>query len=240
MLHRVRQSLLHDPVRREPGPAVDPSRVPHDLERHGKSAGGDTVDEPLDVLHARLGCQPLAQVARAQEAQQPPHLSERAAGGRADGLEHLLGGLGIPLGRVSTAVGLHDDHRKAVGDDIVHLAGDALPLGRRGNDRLLVTLGGKPPVALLELRDVDRTGTTEVAENPAGDAPPNSTTSIGYTSLRRLMAPSPPIHCSGSEHGAEQAGRKADPARPGRAVARDGGEGHQDRDVPPQRARYHP
>ena len=67
-----------------------------------------------------------------------------AVAGGADSLaqaaERACRGLGILLGGVATAVGLRDDDRERVRDDVVHLARDPGPLGRRRQLGLVVAL----------------------------------------------------------------------------------------------------
>ena len=82
--------------------------------------------------------------AAAQHAEQPAHVGERRAAGLGDGAERPGRRGGVGVGGVPAAVGLRDHHGERVGDDVVHLAGDAGALGRGRDLGLLVALDLEP------------------------------------------------------------------------------------------------
>jgi hypothetical protein len=160
VLAHVGQRLLHDPVRRQPdggrhGP-VD--AVEHDLDVTGQQVG--QVDEP------RQRGAP-GRLVGAQEPEQLAHVGERLPPGGGDPGERVGGDLGV-LGRgVAGAVGLHDDDREPVRDDVVHLPGDPGALvGGRQRDPLL-GVAGDPVAALDDGVDVGLAGARGRAERPA-------------------------------------------------------------------------
>ena len=77
--------------------------------------------------------------------------------------------LGIGLAGVAAAVGLGDDHREGVRDDVVQLAGDPGALGRGGQPHLLVALQLEQLGPLLERGQPQQPGPAQVAQRPRGD-----------------------------------------------------------------------
>ena len=72
----------------------------------------------------------------------------------------------VGVGGVPAAVGLRDHHRQRVGDDVVHLAGDARALRGGREPRLLVTLDLEPLRAVDERLERLAPGAAHEAERP--------------------------------------------------------------------------
>ena len=79
-----------------------------------------------------------------QQPEQLAHLADRRTPGPGDLLQRRAGDGRRLRERVAGALGLDDHHRQAVGDDVVHLAGDAGPLGGGGELGLLLALALDP------------------------------------------------------------------------------------------------
>ena len=126
------------------GPSTD--------SRAGSPALDHLLDERVELRRARLGRQRLAVRARLgpQDAEQAAHLGQRLAARVADRAQRGGGGRRALLGARRRAVGLHDDDRQRVRDDVVQLAGDPGALERGADRGLLIALERQQPVALLQ------------------------------------------------------------------------------------------
>jgi hypothetical protein len=234
VLERVGERLLDDPVDRQAGRVVHAGGVAVDGQLDPHAAAAHLLHEGLEVGdggHRRpLGAAVLVVVQHADEA---AHLGEglpASGGDRAERLDRRLRAL--PR-RVERAVRLHDDHRQAVRDHVVHLAGDPGTLGGRGDAGLLLGVALQLACAVLEPGDVALPGAPQAAQRPR-EQHHGGQQREGLRVLlpRRLVAGDvvgrrrhPP---PGRQPGAEQAGQQPGPAGPDGAVRGDGVEPEQE------------
>ena len=140
----------------------------------------------------------------------------------------------ILLGRESPAVGLHDDHREAVRDHIVHLASDPLAFGSGRDSRLLVPLDGEADRPLLELGDVVGSGPAQVAVDPRcdddGSGKQDGIEVLDAAERERRERVGPAAR---TQHCSRNADDQPEPGGPSRSVAGDGGERDEQSDVAP-------
>jgi hypothetical protein len=145
---RVRQRLLHDPVRGEVDARRQLDRIALDAVLDRQARVADLLDEPAERRHPRLRRERGQLVRAAEHPEQAAHLGERGAAGLLDGQQRLA--LALLLGRQQPpdGPGLDGHHRDAVGDDVVQLARDPLPLLRDRPLRLglAVELGARRPL----------------------------------------------------------------------------------------------
>ena len=131
-----------------------------DCERHRETGRAHLTDELVELVEARLGpARALAPVV-AQHAEEAAHLGERLATGCRHVLHRLDRLPGRPLRGEGRAVGQGDHHAQVVGDDVVHLAGDAGALGGGGP----LFGGGLDGAALTNARADPRRGDREAGE----------------------------------------------------------------------------
>jgi hypothetical protein len=88
----------------------------------------DRAHEGGQVVEARLRRRVGGGVLAAQHAEQLPHLGHRGASGCRDLAELGRRRVAQPIEAVRRTRRLHVDDRQAVRDDVVQLAGDAVPL----------------------------------------------------------------------------------------------------------------
>ena len=133
MLQRVRERLLHDPVRGQVDAGRQRSGLPLDRDGHRQTCVAHSLHQMIEVLHAGSRLAVLIVRLVHEQIQQSAQLLEAGTPGRVDGfqspacrcdvgVEHSIGGLR-----------LEHDHRKTVGDEVVQLSSDARALmGDRG------------------------------------------------------------------------------------------------------------
>ena len=253
VLAGVRQPLLHDAVGRAPERGGE-RRVVRDVDPRSARAcpaqarlldeGGDLGERRLRRLGGRLGR------ALAQHADHLAQLLERRVRARADhrrGLGDLLGRrVAVELERP----GVQAQERDAVGEDVVHLARDAQPLGlaRLLDAQALLALQARGALAQREHELALDAHEQPPADDDGGDE-------HAEDDLRRVVAVAridqrkgrrrdqcqagdgedhPP---RGAQRGVEQ-GQQRGPAGRGRHDRRDAGrdaDGHGVRAPPPQR-----
>ena len=180
-----RSPVVHDPQPQLGGVALevhgDPPRVArvahgvgdglaHDAERgvvdgRGQGAGAPAhlhadAGEPRDPgdLVEALQARRLRALRLAQHVEGGAQLGQRGPARLLDLEQRGDGLLRAPVGDVGADAGLHRDHREAVRDDVVHVAGEAQPLLLDAPPRLLLgALAGLGlPAAQPADRDADR------------------------------------------------------------------------------------
>ena len=129
-----------------------------------------------------VGARDVALAVGPEDADGPAHLAQRVAARRLDLARRLGRGVRVALDQAAGGAGLDDHHADAVGDDVVHLAGDPGPLLADRQPGLLVAVALGPYGALLDHLDLVPPRAAAVAEHPHGDEdqdgrPPRRSTS---------------------------------------------------------------
>lgn len=169
VLQRVRQRLLHHPVRRHLGAAGGGRRraLPDELDRLPGLPG--LVDQGVQVADGGR-TRVAGAVIRVEQVEQLPQVADgpaASAGDRGQGLVQLVRG----ARQVARRLGLHDHRRHVVGDDVVQLPGDARALRRTGGGLDMAAafrLGG--PVLAQPRPDSPRERQQQVEGGEPGDA----------------------------------------------------------------------
>ena len=151
MLEAVRQSFLNDPERGElDGRRQRPQRA-LDLQRDVKTGRANTVDQPVELVEARLW---LVFGGFLENPEHAAKVSECGARGGVDRTDRFPCARGIELERVVGRACLDDDHTERMGDDVVQLAGDPCLLFGGCAPRLAFSLSLEPVRLLFDLADV--------------------------------------------------------------------------------------
>jgi hypothetical protein len=138
VLEDVGQPLLDDAVDRQALAGRERRRAALLGELDSQPGVARAIDQ-----RAQLACSGRRLARRfAEGADRPARLGERLPRGGGDRLERPGGGGRIAARGVPAAVGLGDDDRQRVTDNIVQLAGDPLALARGGQQRPVLELGG--------------------------------------------------------------------------------------------------
>src|SRR6266511_2854306 len=130
VLEGVGERLLHDAVDGEPGPGPPRSWYAFGGQRDPHAGCADLFHQRVEVAQPRLGR--ASGVVIVEHAEQAPHLGQRLPAGRGDLVHRVGGALGRARCGERCAVGQGDDHGQVVRHDVVHVPGDAGPLGRGG------------------------------------------------------------------------------------------------------------
>ena len=144
MPHHVAQRLLQDPVGGERHARREAVEVAVQARLHPQARRPRVGDQLVQPVQARLRGG-LGAVLRAQDAQDPPHLGQRVQRRRPDLGEVAARLVRKRLDLVGRRLRLDRDHRHVVGDDVVHLPRDPLPLHQHRFGVLV------PPLLLGEL-----------------------------------------------------------------------------------------
>jgi hypothetical protein len=161
----VRQALLDDAVDGELQRGVVRQRRPLHVQRDRQAGRRERVDEPAEVADGRVRCQRRArhvvgglaglgpERVLPQHADHPAGVGQRLAPRAGEPVEGRAGALGIAAERAVRAVREGDHDGQRVGEDVVHLPGDAVALGADGELLALVALQCQASGAVLELDD---------------------------------------------------------------------------------------
>ena len=163
VLERVRERLLDDPVRRDREARVEHPRLALDDQLHLEAGGSELLEQ---LVHAVEPGRRVRGLLVAQDPQHPAHVRERQAARRRDRLERRARLVGPLLDDPQGAACLDHDHADVVGDDVVQLAGDPLPLVAHRPFGLLVTVALHLLRALLERARVQPADAGRVTEQP--------------------------------------------------------------------------
>ena len=195
MLHRVGEGLLDDPERGEldargqrarlavgPQPHVE-ARVPvaGDQRRHVAQRGLGLEDGRRGV-----GARDVALAVGPEDADGPAHLAQRVAARRLDLARRLGRGVRVAPDQAAGGAGLDDHHADAVGDDVVHLAGDPGPLLADRQPGLLVAVALGSYGALLDHLDLFPPRAAAVAEHPHGGEDQDADRHVAPRAVRRI------------------------------------------------------
>lgn len=172
VFEHIRQGLLDDAIDRERGTIGQQLLVEavDTRDRDRQSGRSHIGDERPDVRNSRQRCRRAGVViVGAEEAEERAGLCESIAPGVGDRLEDLDGRVRVGLRRVASAVGLGDDDRERMGDDVVHLAGDPHPLGIGGEPGLGFAFPFEQAVALPYAFDLPTAAVADIAEEPGDE-----------------------------------------------------------------------
>ena len=172
--------------------------TPSTDRRAGTPARTTCVTSVSSCAVPGCGASASSESSAAQDAEQAAHLPERVPSGVADRAQRGGGRRRSLLGARRGAVGLHDDHRQRMGDDVMQLASDPGALDRGADRGLLVAFVREQPVALPQRVDLGTARATPRAERrrqqrrrpPSSRRPPARDTSLPRSpSARRQQRP---------------------------------------------------
>ena len=124
MLQRVREGLLHDPVRGQVDTWRKRSELTLDRDRHRQPGVAHPFHEVVKLLQAGMWLEVVIIRLVHEQVQQPAQLFEAGTARRVDGLQGPASRRGIGVEYAIGGLCLQHDHRQAVRDEIVQLPGD--------------------------------------------------------------------------------------------------------------------
>jgi ABC-2 type transport system ATP-binding protein len=140
MLDRVRQTFLNEPIGGEVDSGGKLVRLAFDAQVDRETSLARLLDEPTDMLQARLRCECRRLLRSPQHPDHAAHLGKRLASRSLDDQKRVALTLLVRSKQPPHAGSLHRHDADAVPNDVVELARDTCPLLGNGRPRDLVDL----------------------------------------------------------------------------------------------------
>ena len=166
----VGQSLLHRPVHDQLDAGPEPAGRAGHFRLYIEAGSADLLEQRAEVGEAGLRTQGRAVAFGAQHPEQSAHVLQRLPAGRRDLGHRRVRPAGIDGQFRCRRVGQPHHDRQAMGDDVMHVAGDPGPFGGKIEQRLLVAF------AFLTLAALGRGGQGRAPVAHGGHLRPATTT----------------------------------------------------------------